>query len=268
MYLVRVNPEFPIPLEGDRAGLFERFWNLEVLCPVTEQRTSSVARVTLPRSDASGVPAPETAYLKRYWFPSFNDRIKGFFRNSFFRSSRARREYDNLLLLKSCGAGRVRPIAYGEERTFRLLRRAFIVSEEIPGTVDLKELTESTDNAAMPLEQRRIIAARLGVWTRGLHDIGFRDKGFVPRNILVHRDGERIAFSKIDSPKGKGGRSRPGTGRPAPADLSDLDREAGPIVSRHDKLRFVLAYLASPRVDSEVRAFISRVKEKQGSACR
>ncbi len=260
MFFVSVSPELAIPLEDSHSERFDRFWNLDVLSPVTEQRTSSVSLVALPESTCFGTSSPETAYLKRYWFPSLRDRLKGFFRNTFFRSSRAFREYSSLLILNSNGLSRVRPIAYGEERTFRLLRRAFIVTENIPGTTTLKELLLSSGLDALPLAQRRILAARLGAWTRSIHDIGFEDRGFLPRNILLHRDGDKLAFSKIDSPKARGGGKAPGTGRKSAVDLIDLERECTSRVSRQDKLRFVLAYLASPRVDSEVRALLSRLR--------
>ncbi len=251
-----LNPKFEKLFHLNEAEGFEQFWNLPPDRSVTRRRTSDVCRVTLPGSNV-------TAYLKRYWYPSLYDRSKGFFRNTFFGMSRAAREYRSLSRLCAARCSRVLPIAYGEERTLRLLKRAFIITEELPGSITLKDLCRSTSFNAWPFRQRRRFFAALGNWVRTFHDRGFRDRDLFSRNILVHEKGENFAFSKIDSPAGSGGGSPPGSGCVFPRDIIDLDADAAPLVNEPDRLRFLLAYLAEPGVNNAVRFFLTRIITKR-----
>jgi hypothetical protein len=157
------------------------------------------------------------------------------------------------------GCSRIRPLACGEDRTFRLLRRAFILTEEISGTTSLEELLRSSEFPRLSLADRMELAARLGCWVRSLHDRGFRDRALHPRNILVHRDDKPLSFSKIDSGKGTGGSMPPGSGRIFIQDLADLHAGTRQLTTNQDRLRFLLAYLAAPRVDGEVRFVLDRL---------
>jgi len=208
------------------------------------------------------------AVLKRYWYPSLSDRLKGFFRNTFFGMCRAAREFRSLSRLCHIGCARVRPIAAGEDRRARLLKRAFILTEYVPGTRSLEEILRSQTIRTWPHARRRRLAAHLGAWIRTMHDRGFRDRDLFARNILVHQSTSMdspnggFGLSKIDSSAATGGRAQPGTGRPFLRDLIDLDRDVNSSASQPDRLRFVLAYLAAFSLDSEVRTLVGHIRQR------
>jgi len=112
-----------------------------------------------------------------------------------------------------------------------------------------------------PSSQRRLLSSGLGTWVRSLHDRGYRDRDLYSRNILVHRGKGIYTFSKIDSPAGDGGKAAPGRGRPFLKDLADLNKDVAGFVNHQDRLRFLLAYLSSFRVNSEARTYIAHVMQ-------
>lgn len=239
--------------------LFARIWDHGIDESLSRQRSSDVAFLRLTGPDGEKVPVCR----KRYWYPSLRDRFKGFLRNTFFGMSRARREFRSLSTLYDIGCSVIRPVACGEERTLRLLGRAFIVTEVMPGTRTLEMVLRSTPHS---IADRRILAARLGCWVRSFHDRGFRDRDLLSRNILVHETRTGIAFSKIDSGKARGGNLPPGSGKACLRDLADLARDTAPHVSRQDMLRSLLAYLAAHRIDGQVRWYIERIATLAESA--
>jgi len=269
-----INQEFQHIFEDRSAENFESIWNLESVRIFSTQRTSDVHVVRFPaRTHGAG-----RAVLKRYWYPSLSDRLKGFFRNTFFGMCRAAREFRSLSRLGQVNCSLVRPIAAGEDRTVRLLKRAFILTEHIPGTRSLEEILRSPAFTTWPHAQRRRLAAHLGAWVRAIHDRGFHDRDLFGRNILVHRSLDRsepvraqrcgFVLSKIDSSAATGGRAQPGTGRPFLRDLIDLDRDVGSSASEQDLLRFLLAYLAAFGLNSEVRTLVGHIRQHSVSTSR
>jgi len=240
---------------------FETLWNLEAEKAISSQRTSDVATIRVPLGDGTHLEA----YRKRYWYPGWKSPMKGLLRNTFFGSSRAAKEFCNLEVLNRLGCSLVRPIALGEDRTVRFLRRALILTESMRNTIALDRFLADPRETRCPVQRRRRLAAALGNWVRTLHDRGFCDRDFFARNILVHfAEGERFAFSKIDSGAASFGKAQPGSGRLFYRDLADLDRDVRRTVSRSDRLRFLLAYLATSGVDGEVRRLIRELAAFRG----
>ena len=259
------NPEFAHLFERSSTCNFESIWNSEPIQIFTAQRTSDVRIVQIP----GAAEHDHRAVLKRYWYPRLSDRLKGFFRNTFFGMCRAAREFRSLTRLGSVGCSLVRPIAIGEARTLRLLERSFILTEYLPGTKTLEDVLLSRSFRTWPFARRRKLAADLGCWVRAIHDRRFHDRDFFARNILVHRspprtgrsrtETSRFLFSKIDSSAATGGKAQPGAGRPFLRDLIDLDRDVGMGASRTDRLRFLLAYMATFRMNAEVRVLAAHI---------
>jgi hypothetical protein len=252
MKKIILNPRVENLFRLPAAGAFDHLWGLDPSQVISQQRTSDVAVITLPGPSGTSIEV----FRKRYWYRRIQDRLKGALRNTFLGMSRAAREFRHLERLCDQGCSRVRPVGCGEERTLRLLSRAFILTEKLVNTQTLEQVVGSSEFAAAPLEERRRLAARLGNWVRTLHDRGFRDRDLFVRNILVHCQGKAIAFSKIDSGAGTGGLGVPGGGRYYLRDLGDLNRDVASTVTRQDRMRFLLSYLAAPRVDREVRGLV------------
>jgi hypothetical protein len=238
-------------------SLFDALWNLKIRDTITAHRTSDVCLVNF--DEGLTLNFTGLVYRKRYWYPGLSGKLKGFFRNTFFGASRASREFKNLSQLNALGLSLVRPLAVGEHRTCRFLNRAFIFTECLPDTKSLSEFLISERFRGYALEERRLFFCALGRWIFGLHHRGFYDGNLFARNILVHQRSRGLRFSKIDSPKGKGGQRPPGRGSPYLKDIKDLDQDLYGLSSRQDRLRAMLSYMGAEGVDKESRGLITRI---------
>ncbi|MHC4942964.1 MAG: lipopolysaccharide kinase InaA family protein [Planctomycetota bacterium] len=238
---------------------FDQLWNKESIEKITAYRTSDVSLIRLPdAARRDGVKC----YRKRYWYPDLRRRLKGFFRNTFFGSSRARAEYKNLHKLHTLGLTRVGPLAFGEDRSLRLLSRAFILTEHLERTLTLNQWLDSAEFSSLARKKRILFLTSLARWVSSMHLRGYRDRDLFARNVLVHLEDSGWCFSKIDSPKGSGGRAEPHRGSRGPSclkDLKDLDQDLCAYLNRTDRLRSIQAYVGAGRVDREVKALIKRL---------
>lgn len=171
-----------------------------------------------------------------------------------FRRSKARCEFENYAIFERLNIPSAERIAWGEERNFfGLLRRAFILTREVPQAIELDKFIGTNP----PPAQRRRLARELAGLAQCLHEAGFHHGDFVWRNVLVSLeppDAPRLFL--IDCPRGSfapAGRKRE---RERLRDLASLDKAAVKLSSRPDRLRFLLAYLGKDRVDDEARALI------------
>jgi hypothetical protein len=240
---------------------FEEIWKQDALSTVTAYRTSDVCLIECPLGSLNGKPG--TVYRKRYWYPALKGKLNGFFRNTFFGRSRAAVEFKNMNRLHAMGHSKVLPLAFGEERRLRLLCRAFILTEHVAETRSLDGCLKEETFIHAPNEERKVFLCALGRWVGRLHSIGYRDRDLFTRNILVHGTHCECSFSKIDSPKGSGGRLPPGHGSPYLKDLQDLDEDFRGELSRPDRLRCLLAYLGSGNLDEEVRGMAKRILQSR-----
>ncbi|MEW6746835.1 MAG: lipopolysaccharide kinase InaA family protein [Planctomycetota bacterium] len=207
---------------------FQVLWNLDG-DPVAVSRTSSVVR--LP----PGVLAPPAVYLKRYWYPGCRDRLKGSLRNTFLGPSRAEREWFYLLSLWRRHLSPLRPVAFGEDRRLGWLRRAFIATEEIPGSRSALEVWAGASD-----RDRAALLVALGRWIGSLHDAGFRHGGLRLRNVLVLPD---ASLAAIDPPKARWFAGPIRARRPAWSELRAVLEEVAPRASLREVLGFWRAYL-------------------------
>lgn len=233
---------------------FDAIWNQKEDEIITRSRTSDVCLIhwTVNKESTS-------FYRKRYWYPTWKDRRKGIFRNTFFGRSRAKAEFHNLLKLSSADLVKVKPILLGEDRLLRLLRRSFIVTEGLPRTVTLTDYLISNAFTELSMDQRRMFLAALARWISRLHTRGYKDRDFFARNILVHFKESGWCFSKIDSSAATWGGDEPGTSSPYIQDLKDLDGDLNGLLSRADRLRALLAYTGAGDLDRSVRELLSRI---------
>ncbi|MDX1486772.1 MAG: lipopolysaccharide kinase InaA family protein, partial [Acidiferrobacterales bacterium] len=199
-----------------------------------------------------------TFYLKKVWF--FQPTIRGFYRGTFFRSSKAKREYQFLARLRASGLDVVRPVAYGEERCARLLRRAFLLTEAVPEALSLQEFITQVLPTLRGRQARRLreeMINRLAATVRELHTHGLCHQDLYWRNIVLSRP--RFArFFLLDSPKGR--RWMRGEDRRCRAkDLATLDAPAPYFLRRTERLRFLLSYLGEKRLTPVSKAFARKV---------
>lgn len=240
-----------------RPQFFDDLWNLRPIAFVAQSATTDVALVRLENNLLSCDSGD--AFRKRYRYPTFRRKLKGFFRNTFFGRSRAKGEFENLSRLYQLGLNEVKPLVFGEERFLRFILRAFILTESLPDTRGLDHFLSSPYFITMDSRSRRKFLTALGRWVAMLHARGYRDRDLHARNILVHVKNDGWRFSKIDSPKGSGGGLAPRRGRAYLKDLKDLDGDLQKLISRQGRLRCALAYLGAGDVDGEVRKLLDNI---------
>src|SRR5262249_37213879 len=139
----------------------------------TKTRTTEVRRV-----DLSG----RAIFIKKYWVTKASQIVSGATRGTLFGKSKVRREYENLVWLRTHGFCAPAPVAYGEERRAGCLARSCLISEAV---------------TARPLEPQHDWLS-LADFLRELHAKHFFHCDLFWRNILVA--GNR--FYLIDAHKG------------------------------------------------------------------
>lgn len=184
----------------------------------------ATARVLKP-SRSSAVSAGSGLVLKRDNYRKWSSRI-----GDAFRRSRAWRSFHKGCLLEVAGVATARPIAAAEVRAWGLVRRSYLLMEEISAASSL-EVWQG--DWALGIGRVARLLARL-------HESGFSHRDLKGGNVifdahdqphLIDLDGLRIHHRTAD--------------RTAAADLARLERSSGrwsrPL-SRTARLRFLIAY--------------------------
>jgi len=151
----------------------------------------SMARTVLRLPDPGETEGPGL-YLKRYKFRSLRERIK-----HLFVPTKPATEWRVCRALQAAGIPTCDVLAVAVRRRWGLPREGFLVSREIPGAVDLKQLLE----VRLPdIEKERLgfgreVIDELAKLTARLADGGFEHRDYHRGNILVRPDapaGERL----------------------------------------------------------------------------
>jgi serine/threonine protein kinase len=184
----------------------EANWKLQVL---PENWNQELWHTILQRLE-SLQPAkhPQTSEIR---LPNANDRLflKVFYRFSWFgalkdvfRQSKALRSLRAGETLSALGFNIPKVIAAGEQRTYSVLQRSFLLTVPVAGTplsIFLRDLYYSGDGHGQVLEKRDSLK-QLALEIRRLHLLGFIHGDLVPSNILVSKiPGEGARFFFLDN---------------------------------------------------------------------
>lgn len=154
---------------------------------VVEHRSSWVRRLPTALGEI---------YVKNYEYSTWASRLRDFGRRTGpFADGRARREFAALGWLRQQGFEAPPPLAVFERRRLGWLVQSTLVTVAWPGQ------PASTALAELPPDRRPILAAAIGRLLRSLHRLGFRDRNFDLRNLLVQPRGGDFAIANIDSPR-------------------------------------------------------------------
>jgi hypothetical protein len=154
---------------------------------VVEHRTSWVRRLPTALGDI---------YVKNYEYATWASRLRDFGRRTGpFATGRARREFAALAWLHQHGFEAPQPVAVFERRRLGWLVQATLVTAAWPGQPATIAL------AGLSPDRRQQLAAAIGQLLHRLHRLGFRDRNFDLRNLLVQPRGDDFAIAKIDSPR-------------------------------------------------------------------
>lgn len=174
--------------------------------------------------------------------------------------SRMDHEIDNLAFFASLGIPVPRVVAVARERAGFRFRRGAMVTEEVPNVSDLAAVAQDERSRFADRPWVHAIMRQLASYVAALHRQHFVLHDLKWRNVLVARSGPPRAYL-IDCPSGRrawGWLFRHGVVK----DLASLDKMARHVLSRPDRLRFMLAYLGQAdraRLEERDRRLIGRV---------
>lgn len=197
-------------------------------------------------------------YLKRYTYRGWRTARGLIGRGTLWGTPPEINEFHALRWLRAHGVPAVRPVAAAARRTGGRLAAHALLTEAVPGVVDLdRRLHTPGDALRASRTARRDVAAAIGETLARMHALGFVHRDCHARNILVSMETETPRIWLCDCRRGGvGGRRR------GPAyDLACLDRDLRGVMTRGERRRALAAYLG-PRGDAkETVRRIARIRE-------
>lgn len=170
--------------------------------------------------------------------------------------SRVRGEWENLLFFQSLGIPVPHIVAYGETRQWGLFTRGILVTQEVPGAIDLAQLTPESRHIEVK-SMRLGMLKRVAFIARKLHDAGFIHNDFKWRNILVSDDVDSEIYL-LDCPLGAT-KMWPFLKRGKIKDLACLDKVGRKLLSQTDRLRFYQWYRDIAQLDKADKLQIRQI---------
>ena len=253
---MRIDPVYRERLHACGLGSVDRVLNRTEGQIAAWSRSTETLRV--PCSD--GEPA---FYVKRYYYPTWQKRLRGMFRGTFFGTHRARAEYHLLCEMRGLGLPTVRPVAYGVRRIGHFVAACFLITEEAPEARNLTSFASDVTEGRIQLTyaERRRILIRLAHQVAGLHAARFAHGQLFWRNILVRFDPlGQPEFFFLDVRPRHGGRQLARGGRWWLHELCHLAVSAKPFTSRTERMRFLIAYFDARGVKRDISRVIHEIE--------
>jgi tRNA A-37 threonylcarbamoyl transferase component Bud32 len=151
--------------------------------------------------------------------------------------------------LHAFGIPTARVLAWGERRRLGMLLSSFIVTREVPGSMDLQRFALSRWRRLPPSERRAVyeeLSSQLVRQLQHAHARRFFHQDLKWRNLLVRETAEgAFELYWIDAPRARVRRLRHRRG--VILDLSGLSRLAVSLTSPYDRMRFIMRYLGPRR---------------------
>jgi len=221
---------------------------------------SSEVRTHHPQTKRLYYPVDGTAkefYLKIYHRPDFLGSIKDLFRAS--KAFLALRQAKDLLRE---GFHTPLAVAAGEQRTLRFVKKAFLLTLSVEGTLlpDFLEENYSRPSDGSVLQKKREYLRQLASEVRRLHQSGFIHGDLVPYNIMVQVQGDGLIFFFMDNDRTR----RYPSWIPNPLwkrNLVQLNRVSLPGISQRDRVRFLHFYFGCRTWAKKKRRLIRSLDE-------
>lgn len=181
-----------------------------------------------------------------------------------FRLSKAVRSARQAAALAECNFHVPIPVAAGENRKYRVLRKAFVLMAEVEGQslpVLLRE-QQGLPGSGMSRREKRLALAELAAELRRLHALGFVHGDLVPTNIFVSRTAQTEArFIFMDNDRT---RRYPKwlPQRLWRRNLVQLNRMPLPGITLQDRVRFLAHYLQTDEWGPKERRLLSWLERK------
>ncbi|MRI31610.1 heptose kinase [Endozoicomonas sp. OPT23] len=171
--------------------------------------------------------------------------------------SRIRAEWENMLFFHKLGIPAAKVIAYGEEKSFTMMTRGVLITEEVKNTKDLKTMVDEGSPKIQDGKWMSSVLEQVAGITRTLHSKNFIHTDHKWRNILVTQ-GEKPSCFLIDCPAGE---ILPSAiaGRKKIKDLACLDKVAKLCLSKTQRVRFFKIYTSSSKLSLKDKQTIESI---------
>ncbi|MEW6252440.1 MAG: lipopolysaccharide kinase InaA family protein [Planctomycetota bacterium] len=217
-------------------------------------------------TDTLFVPGPDGApgfYVKRHFFPTWAKRLRGALRGTFFGRHRGLAETQALGQMRWVGVPAVRPVAYGARRVLHFLAACFLITEEVPGAVNLTTFADDVRHGRRTLTpgQRRALRTTLAEQLAHMHLAGCSHGNLFWRNLLVRYgpDGRPEFFFLDPQPLHSWERLSPGSGWWL-RELAQVMASALPFTTPGERLRFLRRYLGDDHAPEELRRQLLQIE--------
>lgn len=197
----------------------------------------------------------ETVYFKRYVYDLRRIQF-------WMMPTKAAVEVFSYQIMRQHGMEVPDVVAYGEHRHFGTLFAAFIVTKEIPNTINLVQFARDQWFAMDEPERTNIyqqIASRICTQVKTMHAAGFFHHDLKWKNILLRHDDTGWHPIWIDSPRGAIVRLR--QRRSIIIELGRLGRLAGHYLSTKQQLQWLHEYLGKEGTKENVKKLYYDVKD-------
>lgn len=204
-------------------------------------------------------------FLKKYWVKRWAQLRSRVFRGMLFGASKVRREFFNLALLHEWQLSEAAPVAFGEERRAGWLWRSFLITTGIAGPMPVDVFIRDVlprRAAAERRSSRDELLQQVARLTRAMHARHFTHGDLYWRNLVIAQN-ELARISLIDMPRGRRYARELGVAARA-ADLAALDAPAPWFFRRSERLRFLLEYRQTRRLDAGGKELIRQVLKVAG----
>jgi hypothetical protein len=214
------------------------------------------APATGQRSAVADLRVPEGHYFLKVYSYSGLWRLR-----TLFITSRAIREYRNLLRLRELGFNVPPPVAAGQARTLGLVGEIVVMTRAIENPVPMWTYVYDAPQAPFPFPGREDRLRLIGEFARTLrraHEEGFFIHTLRSKNVLLTKEGDRYAIHVIDVPFAGILRWKllPRAGRIR--DLASLLKWARVLLTRTERMRFARIYGAGHDLLREAQAYQER----------
>jgi len=222
----------------------EQFSTLE---SVFRLRGTTIARDNI--SEVIRVEADGKGYFVKRYTAAGNDIQRWVGR------SRIESEWRNLQHFAEWGIPTIHLVAYGQQRWLGIHFRGAMVTDELPGSIDLARLARRPHPSQTPNLQ--VLIDQVAEITRVLHAHGFTHNDLHWRNLLLDEMHGRVHL--IDCPKGAFWWPGPLLQYRIAKDLASLDKFGRKYLTRTQRLRFYLKYAGINKLDQDAKRAIHRV---------
>jgi len=204
----------------------------------------------------------KTSIMKKVRVGEKNYYVKRYFRSGkylrrYLGSSRVAREWSNAGWFSDHGIPTPRRIAFGEGKRLSSDYWGLIISEEVTGAVDLRNVYRYHRQQFDNRKWRQAVIDRLAGVIRSIHGHEFIHNDLQWRNLLVDFSIWPEVYI-IDCPAGRKIVLR-GNRRGVIKDLALLDKQARLVLTRSERLRFYLRYLGTDRLQERDKKEIRRI---------